>query len=68
MPITITINGQDTAQPDGATVASLLASLDREPRLVAVEVNRDLVPRRLHEQTPLADGDAVEIVSLVGGG
>jgi thiamine biosynthesis protein ThiS len=35
---------------------------------VAVEVNRELVPRRNFEATQLQEGDHVEIVTLVGGG
>ena len=34
----------------------------------AVEVNRTLVPKRKHEEHLLAEGDHVEIVTLVGGG
>ena len=37
-------------------------------RRVAVERNRDIVPRDRYDQTLLADGDQLEIVSLVGGG
>lgn len=68
MSITITINGLASTQPAGVTLAALLESLGKEPQLVAVEVNRQLIPRREHSQATLAEGDAVEIVSLVGGG
>jgi thiamine biosynthesis protein ThiS len=34
----------------------------------AVEVNRQLVPKKQHESQELKDGDSVEIVTLVGGG
>ncbi|MGB2938329.1 MAG: sulfur carrier protein ThiS, partial [Phycisphaerae bacterium] len=37
-------------------------------RRIAVEVNRELVPRSRHGARALAEGDAVEIVTLVGGG
>ncbi len=63
----LTINGQDKTT-DAAMISDLLVELDMNPSLVAVEVNRDLVTRKLHAETPLADGDAVEIVTLVGGG
>jgi thiamine biosynthesis protein ThiS len=42
--------------------------LGLERAAVAVEVNRQVVPRREHEQAELADGDTVEVVTLVGGG
>ncbi|MCX5655676.1 MAG: sulfur carrier protein ThiS [Planctomycetota bacterium] len=41
-------------------------SVPRQP--VAVEVNRELVPRSQHGARRLAEGDVVEIVTLVGGG
>ncbi len=64
----IMVNGQEQALDEGATVAVLVARFNVEPRYVAVEVNNDLVPRRNYGQTPLKDGDRVEIVTLVGGG
>ena len=48
--------------------SSLRAELGLADRPVAVEVNLELVPRRLHADRPLAEGDRVEIVTLVGGG
>lgn len=65
----ITLNGQTHELPDeGATVETLVARLGLEATPVAVEVNRDVVPRRRHPEHQLRDGDAVEVVSLVGGG
>lgn len=65
---TITINGEPRPVPDAYTVADLLRSLGKDPAKLAVEVNRDVVPRAAHPGHPLRDGDAVEIVTLVGGG
>ena len=64
----IVVNGQPRSLDGPITVAALLAELCLEPRLVAVERNKRLVRRANFEQTPLADGDALEIVTLVGGG
>ena len=64
----ITINGETREVPEGETLASLLAALSVPRQPVAVEVNRELVPRSQHGARPLAEGDAVEIVTLVGGG
>lgn len=64
----ITVNGEPRAVPDPATVADLLRLLGKDPKTLAVEVNREVVPRATHATRPLADGDAVEIVTLVGGG
>jgi thiazole synthase len=54
--------------PVPATVAGLLAELKLDPQRVAVEVNRELVPRAVHVSRQLSDGDSIEIVTLVGGG
>lgn len=54
--------------PTPSTVAGLLASLGRDPKKVAVEVNEEVVPREQHAMKELREGDRVEIVTLVGGG
>src|SRR5688572_8842345 len=64
----LTVNSQPRQFPEPLTVAELLASLKLDPRRVAVEVNRDVVPRAQHEEHRLKDGDTVEVVTLVGGG
>jgi thiamine biosynthesis protein ThiS len=64
----LTINGEIQAHPDGLTILDLLGQLELDPTLVAVEVNRQLVPRRQHADMRLSDGDEMEIVTLVGGG
>ncbi len=65
--MTVTINGTDK-QTSAATVAELVTELGMAERAVAVEVNRQIVPKRQHDQTALRDGDQVEVVTLVGGG
>ena len=64
----ITVNGETREVPGGTTVAALVESLGVPRQATAVEINRELVPRSQHTARPLADGDAVEIVTLVGGG
>lgn len=64
----ITVNGQARTERAGASVADLLAALSLEPRRVAVERNKLIVPRAQYAQTLLAEGDILEIVTLVGGG
>ncbi len=66
--MTIILNGERREVPDSLTVAELLRHLGAKSEFVAVEVNRDLVTRARHEQTPLAPGDVLEVVTLVGGG
>jgi thiamine biosynthesis protein ThiS len=62
------INGETTDVPDGLSVAGLLEELGKDPVHCAVEVNRELCRRAKHIDTPLNQGDTVEIVTLVGGG
>jgi thiazole synthase len=64
----LTINGEPHDLPDALTVADLLARLGHDRRRVAVEVNEEVVPVPRHPERRLADGDRVEIVTLVGGG
>lgn len=64
----ISINGTALDVADRITVAELLVRLEMPPQQVAIEVNRELVPRTRHPAHTLLAGDAVEIVTLVGGG
>jgi sulfur carrier protein len=68
MSIQITVNGQPQELAAETTVAALLERLGVPRQATAVEINRQLVPRSQHAARPLADGDVVEIVTLVGGG
>ena len=68
--ISVIVNGEERRLEEGATVEDLLELLEvkRRGRGLAVERNREIVPRTAYEQTPLAEGDSIEIVTLVGGG
>lgn len=66
--MTLVVNGESRQAADGATVAALLADLGLAGKPVAVEVNLELVPAAQHAARRLAEGDRVEIVTLVGGG
>ena len=64
----VVVNGEAREVPDGTTVEGLLADLGLAGRPVAVERNREIVPRSAHAATRLGEGDRVEIVTMVGGG
>jgi sulfur carrier protein len=64
----ISVNGEKTTLDQSCTVRDLLSRTNLENAVCAVEVNRKLVPKKHHEAQVLNDGDAVEIVTLVGGG
>lgn len=64
----IQVNGEQREIASGATVAQLIDELQFDPRYLAVELNRELVPRAEHGGQRLAEGDKLEVVTLVGGG
>ncbi len=64
----LTINGEPQQLPAPMSVAALLEARGMAGKRVAVERNGEIVPRSLHAETRLANGDQVEIVVAVGGG
>ena len=68
--MTLHINGEARifTDPDPSTLAVLIESLGMKSDRVAVELNRDIVPRDHWPVTELHDGDRLEIVHFVGGG
>lgn len=63
----LTINGQEQNFAP-TTLALLIEQLGMKQDRVAVELNRDIVPRAKWSETSLAEGDRLEIVHFVGGG
>ncbi len=70
MPITITLNGQHKIlkSSEQNTLADLTAELDLRTDRVAIEMNGVIVPRDRWSETPLTNGDRLEMVHFVGGG
>ena len=68
MQIEIVLNGGRANLPAGCSVAELVESLGLSAEAVAVERNERLVRRAEHASTRLAEGDRIELVTLVGGG
>ncbi len=67
--MTLTVNGEQIhLDHDRLTVGALVSLRGLQATACAVEVNRSLVPHRERDSRELRDGDAVEIVTLVGGG
>ena len=66
--IPVVINGESRTVPDGASVLALIGDLGLAGKPVAVERNREIVPRAQHATTLLAAGDRLEVVTFVGGG
>jgi sulfur carrier protein len=64
----IMLNGQAREFPGPQSVSTLLLAAGYAQRRVAVEVNREIVPRSRHAEHALAEGDRVEIIQAIGGG
>jgi len=67
-PMEVFINGETRTVAHGTTIAALIVELGLGDRRVAVERNREVVPRAQHGSTVLEAGDRVELVTFVGGG
>jgi len=63
----LTINGEDR-EVAAATVWDLLEELGLHPQGTVVEHNREIIAREAFRETPLSEGDVLELVRLVGGG
>lgn len=62
------LNGEQREVPDGLSLAGLIDWLELPPDRVAVERNLEVVKRANWAETPLENGDRLEIVRMVGGG
>ncbi|MEM6445194.1 MAG: sulfur carrier protein ThiS [Cyanobacteria bacterium P01_D01_bin.123] len=64
----IFLNGERRSIPADLTVTAMLAHLNLEPRLVALEYNGEILHRQHWATTVVDEGDRIEIVTIVGGG
>lgn len=63
----IVLNGEPKAV-NALTIAALVEELSLNPRQVAIERNRAIVPRSTYGEAKLSEGDLIEIVAFIGGG
>ncbi|MEQ1757936.1 MAG: sulfur carrier protein ThiS [Vicinamibacterales bacterium] len=66
--VTITLNGEPYELDRPMSVVELLATLDIDPRRVAVEHNLSIIRRHTFSDIIVGDGDRIEVVNFVGGG
>jgi len=64
----IFVNGEAKECPESVSLAQLISQLGMKGDRVAVELNREIVPRAQWSDTELHQGDRLEIVHFVGGG
>jgi sulfur carrier protein len=66
--VAVTINGARHEAPSGALLVDVLRALGVDSRRIAVERNREVVPRAEQPTIVVSDGDSYEVVQFVGGG
>jgi thiamine biosynthesis protein ThiS len=66
--ITIHLNGEPHIIAATTNLTTLVATLAQDPRGVAIERNREIVPKSAWDACVLAEGDRLEVVVFVGGG
>lgn len=64
----IILNGESREMSDESTLSHLIDSLQLSGKRLAIEVNREIIPKSQHPGYALQDGDQVEIVHAIGGG
>lgn len=66
--IRVRVNGEERVLAPSTSVADLLKDLGVSLPRVAVEFNREILPKPRYGETVLRDGDRLEVVQFVGGG
>ena len=64
----IIINGSSREVPDNLSASELILSLGLANKRLALEINREIVPRSTFESHIIHADDKVEIVHGIGGG
>lgn len=64
----ITLNGETKQLAEAICLSALITELGFQGRKIAVELNQEIIPKRLYEQVMLKEGDQLEIVQAIGGG
>jgi len=66
--ITITLNGDPYVIHGDARLTTLIGVLKMKPTRIAVELNREVVPKADYASITLREGDELELINFVGGG
>ena len=66
--IQVHLNGKDREIDSGLSVQELVESLELNPKLIVVELNREILSRDCFGEIQVSEGDQVELVHFVGGG
>ena len=66
--IHVRLNGKDRKIDSGLSIEKFVKSLDLNPKLIVVELNREIISQDSLSETQVLDGDQLELVHFVGGG
>jgi sulfur carrier protein len=61
------VNGENL-NLNGSTIADLVKQMDLAGKRLAVEVNREIIPKSTHATFTLKEHDTIEIIHAIGGG
>ena len=64
----VIINGTPKELKDISYLSDIVAQFCKEPKHILTEVNGNIIPPAVWDNTALKDGDTVELVTFVGGG
>ncbi|MBI5699891.1 sulfur carrier protein ThiS [Candidatus Saganbacteria bacterium] len=66
--ITIKINGKDWEVHPETNIMDLLGRFKIHPKICAVEINSEIMPRSEYKNKVIKAGDQIEIIRLMAGG
>ena len=64
----IIVNGSQHDCPANENISGLLLSLKMQDKKIALEINKEVIPRGEYDSHTLSDGDIIEIIQAIGGG
>lgn len=64
----ITVNGSQHNCPQQANISQLLELLEMRDKRIALEINKEIIPKAEYDSHTLNEGDNIEIIQAIGGG
>ncbi len=65
--IAIQLNGEERSV-SASSLTELVEEMGLEQRMIAIELNLEVVPKSQYDVTGLKEGDRIELVHMIGGG
>ncbi|HEY9136280.1 MAG TPA: sulfur carrier protein ThiS [Pseudomonadales bacterium] len=64
----VIVNGDTLEVGQNSSLTALVEQLGLTEKRIAIELNREIIPKGLHGETQLQAGDTIEVVQAIGGG